>query len=137
VPTMAARRGVIGSAWEVVAEPDGSFEVDVAQLGPAALGGQVHEHPDAALGATDDVELASADQGDIPQAQLAGARGWEGGPDVVGGREQDADDVVVVHPVALAHRLQQHHDPLVDVHLFVDVDGGGTTEGSEGGGHGG
>ena len=57
--------------------------------------------------------------------------------DVVGGGEEDADDVVVNHAIALAHRLEQLDGAGMDVLLFIRIDGGGAPEGTDSGRHGG
>src|SRR5690606_1165934 len=134
--TAARRAALTGSPGEVVPQAHGPVEVDVAELGAGALGREVHHDPHAPRRGPDDVQLPGADERHVAQPDLAGAGGREGAVQVVGGREQDADDVVVVDAVAAAHLLEQLDGPLVDVRLLVDVDGGGSTEGSEGDRHG-
>jgi len=102
------------------------------ELGPRELGVEVHHHPDAPLGAALDIELAGTDQGHVAQPVLAGRRRRERAVQVVGGGEEDADQVVVIESVAIEHRLEQLQDPLGHVLLGVDVQGGGTPQGSHG-----
>ena len=71
----------------------------------------------------------------VAEPDRAGRGGREHRVDVVGGGEEDADEVVVVDAVALEHLLEQRDDPLVDLLGGVVVDGGGAAQGSDGSGH--
>ncbi len=107
------------------------MKVDVAQLGPAERRLEVHQDTDAALRGTGDVELASADHGHVAQADGARRSGREQRVHVVGSREHDTHQVVVVDPVAGEHLPQQLHDAVLNLLGGVVVDRGGTTQGSQ------
>src|SRR5918994_1759665 len=143
VPTTTARPGSGGrpsttseSARQVVAQVARTLEVHVVQLVAGDVGHQVDHHADAPGGAAIDVELACAHERHVAQAELAGRLGRERRPEVVGSREQHADQVVVLDRVALKESLEQGDHPFEQMVLLVDVDGGRTPQGSHGGWHG-
>src|SRR5437879_1241421 len=149
VPRMAARPGLSplsprsalsptgsgASFREVIAQPPGALQVDVVQLGPAALGVQVHEHADAALGGARHAQLLGAEEGDVAQPDRPGRGGGEGGDHVGRGREDHADEVVLVDAVALEHGRDQAGNARVHLLPGVFVDGRGASERPHGGGH--
>ena len=70
------------------------------------------------------VELAGADQGHVAQADGRAAVAGNIDVDVVGGREEDADDVVLADAVALEHAVHQRLHALGDLLDGVGVDRG-------------
>src|SRR5690606_31669296 len=64
------------------------------------------------------------------ETELARCGRREHGVDVVGRREDDADEVVLGDVVAIEHLLEQRDHALEDVLLDVFVDGGRAAEGS-------
>ena len=77
----------------------------------AALGGEVQSCTRMHSGVPPARRAPRADQRHVAEADRAGRRGRERRADVVGGGEQDADEVVVVDAVALEHRLEQRDAP--------------------------
>src|SRR5204863_456424 len=69
------------------------------------------------------------------EPDTARGRGREHRVDVVGGREQDADDVVLVDVVALQHAGDERLDALGHLLGGVAVDSRGTPQGPNGGWH--
>src|SRR5581483_9385835 len=135
VPTTTARRSVrpdavepgsvgAGSVGQVIAEASSALEVHVVQLVAGPFGGEVHHHPDAQRRAALDRQLARADQGHVAEADGPRRRGGEHRRDVLGGGEQDADDVVVTDVVGLEHARHQGLDALGDLIGSVLVDCG-------------
>ena len=102
----------------------------MAQIGTRPISRDVHHHPDAHRSGIVDVELAGTDERDVPEPSHSGRGGGKGGMDVIGGGEQDADDVVVVHAIAPDHLLKERDSSLLYLLDRIDVDGGGTTKGS-------
>ena len=83
-------------------------------------------HSNATRHATGDSKLASTHQRNIRQAhRTRGLRG-EHRVQVVGGREEDADDIVEVHVIAAEHVAQQRGDALDHLLTSVGIEGGGT-----------
>src|SRR5919109_621378 len=129
VPTTSALFG------EVIPQPPRPLQVDVVQLAPRPLGGHVHEHADAQRGTALDVELPGTEQRHVAHADGAGGSGREHRAHVVGGGEDDADEVVLRHVVAVEHGAQQGLDALVHLLGGVGVDRGRAAQGSNGRGH--
>lgn len=101
----------------------------MAKIGSGPIGRDVHHHPDAHRSGVLDVELPGADQRDVAETSHPGRSGGKRGMDVIGGGEQDADDVLVIHPVAPDHLLEERDGPLLYPFDRIDIDGGGTSKG--------
>ena len=67
----------------------------------------MHQDTDTKWRCALNIKLSSTDQRDISETNVTGRRGREHRMNVVGGREQDTDDVVMVHTVALEHLLEK------------------------------
>src|SRR6516165_4328085 len=130
VPTTHALLG------EVIAQTPGPLEVDVVQLGPTPFGGHVHQDPHATTGAVNDFEFSGTDQRNVTETDPACRGGRKHRPDVVGGGEQDADEIILAQSVALQHGVYECLDALVDLLDVVVVERGGPTNGSYGSRHG-
>src|SRR5262245_12905602 len=85
---------------------------------------------DAPARSADYVDLLRADDGNVTEPHRAGRRGRVDGGDVSRRGERDADDVVVIHVVALEQLLQHLDDALGDVLRLVAVDGCRGAQGS-------
>ena len=79
-------------------------------LVPGALGGHVEHDPDAA-GTDPPTASSRADEGHRPQPHRAGRGGRKGGDDVLGGREENGDDVVFDQFVAVEDLLRAGSPP--------------------------
>src|ERR1700674_1244886 len=134
-PSAGAGSGPRPSVGEVVTESLGALEVDMMDLFPGAVRGDMQQDPDAVLHRPDDSQLAGTDQRHGAQAHRPGRGGREQRADVLGGGEQDGDEVVLDQPVALQDQPEQVHHPFGDGLGGVGVDGGGAAHCSDGGGH--
>ena len=146
VPTIMARRtsrvappavpvGSAPSVGEVIAEPLGAVEVDVVDLVPGPVGGDVQQDPDAVRHGAGDGELAGTDSGTAPNP-IAGRR-WPGTCETMSAVAVNRMLMMSssTRPLRSRIRSQQGHDPLGDGLRGVRVDGGGAADGSDGGGH--
>ena len=85
----------------------------MVQLVAAPVGGHVHQHPDAHGAWRPSMSSSRAQiSGTSPSPSSRAAVAGNMRVDVVGGGEQDADDVVVVDVVAIEHLLQQRDHAL-------------------------
>ena len=151
VPKIIARPGVVtpppavapfpgsgdpaSSGREIVTEPLGALEIDVVDLVPRAFRRHVEQDSDAVGHRTDDGQLACADQRDGTEPHRAGGGGRKRRVDVIGGGEEDGDEVVFGQLVTVEHLSEQRHHPVGDRLGCVLVDGGGAADCSNGWGH--
>ncbi len=85
------------------------------ELGTCPLCRYVHHDPDAHWCRPYDVELAGADERNVTEAGVARCGRRECRMQIVGGREQDTDDVLVVDAVAFDHRGEEINGSLLDL----------------------
>src|SRR6202022_3370408 len=110
----------------------GALEVDVVDLVALALGGDVEHHPDAVRHQSDDGQFTGTDERDRPEPHRPGGGGRKGRHDVLGGGEQDGDEVLLAQLVPVEDLTEQDHHPLGDGLGRVVVDGGCAADGSHG-----
>ena len=70
-------------------------------------------------------------QRDVTQARGTRGGGREHRVDVLGGREHDADQIVLGHRVAIEHLVHQRLHPFGEVRGLVDVEGGRPAQGPD------
>jgi hypothetical protein len=94
----------------------------------------MYENPDASGRAPVDVQFSGAQQGNVAETDGPGRRGGKHGVQIVGGREDDRDQVGFVHVVFRQHGFDERLDPGTDLVDGVLVDGGRSSQGSNGSG---
>ncbi len=72
--------------------------------------------------------MSSSQERDVAETHLPGGQRRETAVDVIGGGEDDRDEVVVVDPVAIQHLGQEHLDPLHEVVPLIDLEGRRATQ---------
>src|SRR3954468_18971064 len=110
VPMMATRRSWgagSGRGIEVVPQALGPVEVDVADLAETELGVEVCKDPHDRRHGSGNRDLAGAEQRDVAEADATRGFRRERAREIFGGREQDADQVVVRDRVPREERLEQ------------------------------
>jgi hypothetical protein len=95
---------------------------------PGLLAVEMHEHSDRVLHPVDDAELARAEQRHVAQTEGTRCGRGELGREVVGGSEDNADQLVVVDVVALEHGFHQRLRRAFDLFLGVVGAGGRTPQ---------
>ena len=85
----------------------------------------VDHHSHAPWHTAGDSKLAGAHQRNIRQTHRACGLGGEHGVQVVGGREEDTDDIVEVDVIATEHVAQQRSDALDHLLPSAGIEGGG------------
>lgn len=89
------------SRREVLTEHLGAPQVDVLDVGARKRRLGVHEDTDSARERSLDIHLLRAQQRNIHQAEVTGARSREGAGEIRSCRQHDADEVVSVEAIAL------------------------------------
>src|SRR5665213_3011272 len=102
-PTTWARR-LFG---EVIAQRLSVTKIDVTKIATRTWSVDVHHHPHGERLGTRNVDLTRAQQRHVAKTNSASSRRWKGHVEIRGGREQNANDVVVSDAVAFEHRGQQ------------------------------
>ena len=96
----------------------------------------MHQHTDAERSCPSDIELACTDKRNIAEPNVASSRSREHRMDVVGRREEHANDVVVIDAVALDHLFKQRDRAGSNIVDGVGINGGGAAKRSDNRSHG-
>ena len=73
------------------------------QVATAQLGVEVHQHANRARRSANDVELPGTEQRNIAEAERTRRSGRELRAEIIGRGEDDADELVVIHIIAVQH----------------------------------
>src|SRR5262245_35308096 len=130
VPTTATRitPPLLG---KVVAQRPRALEIYVMQFVARRLAVEVHHHADRALHAVADAQLARAQERDSAQAERPSRSRRELGREIVGGSEQNADEIGVLDPVAFEHLHDELLRLAIDLVLGVLVAGRRAPQGQQ------